>query len=85
MGAMRRTSGPGRHRIRTFVSMAATATVALVSVSTADATEIFRRAASVEERVGRVELRRAYGARLQVVVDCEEDVNQDLLGGDEPL
>ena len=32
---------------------------------------LFRRAQTLEEHVGRVELRRAYGARLEVLVECE--------------
>ena len=43
------------------------------AASDAGADELLRRARSLEERVGRVELRRVFGPRLQVIVGCDSD------------
>jgi hypothetical protein len=42
------------------------------SLSSVLAEEVYRRAESLKEIVGRVDLRRSYGTRLTVVVDCVE-------------
>jgi hypothetical protein len=62
--------GAGTISMRTIVSLAA-GVMSLTSISPAGSAELIRRAQTLEERFGRVELRRAYGTRLEVVVDCE--------------
>ena len=62
----------GRRSVGTIVWLAATIVV-VTSISPARPAELLRRAETLKERVGRVELRRTYGARLEVVVDCEAD------------
>ncbi len=58
--------------MRTIVSAAA-AILLLVGASPARSDVLYRSAQVLEERVGRIELRRAYGTQLQVLLPCKED------------
>lgn len=58
-------------RRRAWASLLGVAVVLVASGTAVEPAEIFRRAVSLEEYLGRVEIRRSYGARLQVLVDCE--------------